>query len=313
MDNLSSIQSTPGWATRFSGDGIHMFDRRTGVNILFDEVEVPIKKWSLAPRHVSIALLNACDLRCEHCYAPKIPARLRGETVQSWFAELGREGCLGVGFGGGEPTLHKDLPALCRYVTEETLMSVSITTHGHHLDEAMKERLSGNVNFIRLSMDGMGDTYEKIRGRSFEGFVRRLIVARSISTLGINYVVNDLTIHDLKSALLFAGDQGVREFLILPQQQTRTVSGIEGEVLNRLSRIILDYSGGVKLSVSESYADFFLSESPFVKDVGLRAYGHIDASGLAKRSSFHPTGVQIDDGGVLAAFNKINNRKETMS
>lgn len=50
------------WATRYSGDGVHLFERRTGTNILLDEVSVPRPLWSQAPRQVSIALLNACDL-----------------------------------------------------------------------------------------------------------------------------------------------------------------------------------------------------------------------------------------------------------
>ena len=92
-----------------SRDGIHFFDRQTGVNVLFDEVSVPSDLLHVAPRFVSIALTNRCDLKCDFCYAPKNRHELSFEQLKLWLTELDRNGCLGVGFGGGEPTLHPRL------------------------------------------------------------------------------------------------------------------------------------------------------------------------------------------------------------
>src|SRR5271154_6506955 len=82
-------------------DGLHFFWRETGLNILLDEVRVPARLWSNAPRHISVALTNACDLSCDFCYAPKLSASLDVERVFAWLLELDANGCLGVGFGGG--------------------------------------------------------------------------------------------------------------------------------------------------------------------------------------------------------------------
>ncbi len=60
------------WKQRRSPAGLHLFDRTTGLNILLDEIRVPASLWSRAPRQVSIALTNRCDLTCDHCYAPKL-------------------------------------------------------------------------------------------------------------------------------------------------------------------------------------------------------------------------------------------------
>ena len=87
--------------------GIHVFDRATGTNVLIDEARVPPAMWSKAPRTVSVALTNACDLRCPYCYAPKDGGNLDIGLLAGWLVELDRHGCLGVGFGGGEPTLYK--------------------------------------------------------------------------------------------------------------------------------------------------------------------------------------------------------------
>jgi sulfatase maturation enzyme AslB (radical SAM superfamily) len=90
---------------RLGSDGIHLFDRQSGVNILLDEVHVPVEERSRAPRFVSFALTNLCDLACAFCYAPKYPATLDFDHIVRWARELDKNGTLGIGFGGGEPTL----------------------------------------------------------------------------------------------------------------------------------------------------------------------------------------------------------------
>src|SRR3712207_494557 len=42
--------------------GVHLFDVATGLNVLLDEVSVDPQEWDHAPRQVSIALTNPCDL-----------------------------------------------------------------------------------------------------------------------------------------------------------------------------------------------------------------------------------------------------------
>src|SRR5262249_42831915 len=92
--------------------GAHFFFRRTGLNVLCDELQVPPSLWAHAPAQVSVALTNRCDLNCPHCYAPKNHASLAAERVFQWLCDLDKNGCLGVGFGGGEPTLHPNFADL---------------------------------------------------------------------------------------------------------------------------------------------------------------------------------------------------------
>ena len=78
--------------TRLDSNGMHWFDRKTGLNILLDEVAVPSSLWAAAPRFVSIAITNACDIHCEYCYAPKSAHTLPAEAIWRWADELdGRE------------------------------------------------------------------------------------------------------------------------------------------------------------------------------------------------------------------------------
>jgi hypothetical protein len=137
--------------------GLHLFSRTTGLNVLIDEVMVPCHLWAKAPAQVSIALTNACDPACCHCYAPKKHAVLDFADVTTWLDELDANDCIGVGFGGGEPTLYPRLIELCSYAAEKTRLAVTMTTHGHHLRDSLIAALSGKVHFIRVSTSFLSD------------------------------------------------------------------------------------------------------------------------------------------------------------
>jgi MoaA/NifB/PqqE/SkfB family radical SAM enzyme len=293
------------WKQRCSPVGLHLFDRSTGLNILLDEVPVPASLYSRAPRQVSIALTNRCDLACAHCYAPKSRDELRYDVVTRWLSELDANGALGVGFGGGEPTLYRNFVELCQYAARETRLSMSFTTHGHHIDEALAQELRGSVHFIRVSMDGVGATYEAIRGRSFRELQARLKSVRSISRFGINIVVNERTLPDLDEAAAVAADVGACEFLLLPQAPVRGYPGLGDHTLQGLRRWVEAYSGPLKLCINEASADGFPTCDPLPEERGLRAYAHIDAAGVLKPTSYHATGVPIGKGGVLRALDHL--------
>jgi sulfatase maturation enzyme AslB (radical SAM superfamily) len=128
---------------RVSASGVHLFDRVSGVNVLLDEVRVPAARFSRAPRYLSIALTNACELRCVYCYAPKHAAALDRDRVLAWAVELDAAGCLGVGFGGGEPTAYRRFAQLCSEIAQSTSMAVTFTTHGHRLTPELVSSLRG--------------------------------------------------------------------------------------------------------------------------------------------------------------------------
>ncbi len=283
-------------------DGLHLFNRVTGINILIDEAKVPRALWATAPRQISVALTNACDLRCLHCYAPKHKAALASERIVEWLNELDANGCLGVGFGGGEPTLHPDFPELCRQVAQKTGLAVTFTTHAHRLDDRLAADLKGSVHFVRVSMDGVGATYEKIRARPFASLQRRIETVRNLAPFGINFVVNAVTLPDLNAAIAIASEAGAAEFLLLPEQPVRGRSGIESATIEALRGWVNSFKGTIPLSVSETGSPGLPTCNPLAGETGLRAYAHIDASAVLKETSYDDTGVSIDTSGVMQAL-----------
>ena len=290
---------------RATAGGIHLFNRKTGTNVLIDEIRPSPTKISEAPRQVSIALTNACDLSCQYCYAPKFSATISFENLKSWLREFDEHGAVGVGFGGGEPTLHPKFAEICKFATDETNLAVTFTTHAHRLNENLLRALEGNVNFVRVSMDGVDSTYELNRGRSFNELVARIEDLRRIVPFGINYIVNAQTFSDLNAAIELASALEAREFLLLPEQPTISRSGIDEHTEGQLRTWVNDYKGIVRLAVNERNAEGLPTCDPLPLETGLESFVHIDASGTIKRTSYDISGVKIDALGVMSALRTL--------
>lgn len=302
---------------RIGPNGVHLFDRLSGLNVLLDELRPEEKVWSTSPRQVSIALTNVCDLHCRYCYAPKHKATLNNDHVLDWLKELDTEGCLGIGFGGGEPTLHPDFVNICKRVAEETQLAVTFTTHGHRLTPQLVECLRGSIHFVRISVDGVGRTYEEQRGKQFASLLRGMESVATLSPFGINVVVNEHTVVELDAMSDLAKKVGASELLLLPQQATTTVSSMNSVVGRALQDWVSNYRGKVRLAVSELGASGLPTCDPLPDERGLQGYAHIDASGMLRANSYSPVGAKIGDAGVLSALKRLRNtveiKRETQS
>lgn len=297
---------------RISPNGLHLFDRSSGLNVLLDETCPKEEFWSVSPRQVSIALTNVCDLRCGYCYAPKHKASLRTDHVLGWLKELDTEGCLGIGFGGGEPTLHPDFVDICKRAAGETQLAVTFTTHGHRLTPQLVKQLKGSVHFTRVSVDGVGHTYEEQRGRLFSSLLRGVESIAALSPFGINVVVNACTVLELDALSELAQESGASELLLLPQQATLAVTNMDEAVGQALQRWVSSYRGKVRLAVSEAGASGLPTCDPLPDERGLHSYAHIDASGILRTNSYSTVGEVIRADGVLAALKQLRNTFEVI-
>ncbi len=296
---------------RLSRHGAHWFDRVTGINVLVDEVVIPRRLFARAPRYVSIALTNACDLRCGYCYAPKSTDQLRADALVRWIEELDAEGCLGIGFGGGEPTIHRDFAGLCTHTAACTGLAVTFTTHGHRLDERLADAIRGRVHFIRVSVDGVGTTYERLRGRSFTELREHLGIVASVCPFGLNVVVNADTVDQLDAVVQLAEGTGASEVLLLPQQPTTGCAGIGADTERALLRWIDSASTSVRLTISRAGVGGLVAlADPFPGEPALDAHAHIDATGTIRPDAYSSVGVPIRRS-VLEALDELRAKMAT--
>jgi hypothetical protein len=139
----------------------------------------------------------------------------------------------------------------------------------------------------------------------------------TLSPFGINVVVNERTVAELDAMSELAQKVGASELLLLPEQATTTVAGMDGVVRRALQDWVSNYSGKVRLAVSEAGSSGLPTCDPLPDERGLQAYAHIDASGMLRASSYSPTGAKIGAAGVLSALKRFRNtfeiKRETKS
>ncbi len=154
-------------------------------------------------------------------------------------------------------------------------------------------------------MDGVGSTYESLRGRPFEHLRSRFAKVRAIAPYGINYLVNQLTLPELSEAVKIAVDEGASELLLLPEQPLRGKGGIDIVTKNRLIDWVRCYRGEVPLSISEAGAQGLSICFPLSNEGSLSDYAHIDPYGVLKYSSFDKYGIEIGATGLMGALENL--------
>lgn len=175
-------------------DGVLLFDKKTGLNVLLDENKPP--KVDLAPRHVSIALTENCNLMCNQCYINHSSRSLNYEDVISWTDALYENGCLSIGLGGGEPTLWYKCLDIVSYINT-TQMAVTLTTNGSaSVDFYCK--LLHKASVVRFSLDGLNDVYESRRKQNYNDIIKKIIFLKDEGRIGLNYLLTDESVFQLR-------------------------------------------------------------------------------------------------------------------
>lgn len=109
-------------------------------------------------------LLYTCNLRCDMCPFWRRPDEnlLSLEEEKKMLSALEDFGVSFMGFEGGEPFLRKDLPEILKYSHDR--FHTSLVTNGWMLKEKIKD-VKDNLDYIFVSIDGIGDTHDRLRGR----------------------------------------------------------------------------------------------------------------------------------------------------
>lgn len=198
--------------------GLHYFDRKTGLHFLLDEFETSVTDYSIAPRTLSLAITNKCNLNCSFCHIEKGKTSLPVDTIIKLCKEFDRLGTFDVAIGGGEPLIHKDLPQICKRIWNETSLGLSITTNGTLLNRKLISELKNYVSFLRISIDSINPVvYKNIRNFDIDLIASKLELLKDKIPFGINTVINSQTILDLDKLIEFAENYGAEELLLLPE------------------------------------------------------------------------------------------------
>jgi len=156
------------------------------------------------PLQTVIFISDQCNLACQHCTVYKTENQ-NIKTYEQIKEELEYSYALGsrfVDFEGGEPTLwhdgDHDLNSLIRLSKEIGFFSATITTN------AQMPFTGSEADSIWVSLDGLGDFHDEIRGKgTFDRAVKNIASAQH-PKLSINMVVNSKNYTSVEETIEFA-------------------------------------------------------------------------------------------------------------
>jgi len=179
----------------------------------FDQLMIRLRnKARAAPQIVQamVELTYGCNLRCVHCYNPTHEAKneLTTEQVLRTLDELAAQGCLRVGFTGGELFTRRDALEIMRYAKSLGLV-INILTNATMITPAIADQILALEPYqVDVSVYGAtAGTYESVTRvpGSFARFVRGvdLLTERQVPVL-LKLALMTLNVHEHEAMREFA-------------------------------------------------------------------------------------------------------------
>jgi MoaA/NifB/PqqE/SkfB family radical SAM enzyme len=187
------------------------------------------------PSDIGFLMTNLCNARCVHCDIWKNKGRDDTPTPEQYKTTLSELrawlGPVHLFFSGGEALLRPYAAEVLAYAALIGLFA-EILTHGYWDDQTPIESLAlADPGRITVSLDGLGETHTKIRGR--EKFFEK--TTRSIETLlrvrrekGLRFairlktVIMEQNLHDVGNVARYAAEKGIEVFYQPVEQNYNT-------------------------------------------------------------------------------------------
>lgn len=167
-----------------------------------------------SPQYINWNYTYACNLECNHCYSrsPKYPK----ELSEDWYFEIANQivaaNVFAVGFGGGEPTIRKDLIKTIKILSDGGV-ETHLTSNSWFLNyEYLINLKKADIGTLLISID----SHEKIKNdeirNSHGSFEKACIAVQDAVSIGINTfvasVANAENIDDLPKLVELATELG---------------------------------------------------------------------------------------------------------
>jgi MoaA/NifB/PqqE/SkfB family radical SAM enzyme len=156
------------------------------------------------PLQTVLFISDKCNLACKHCtiYQLKNPHVKTYEKIKEELEYSYRLGSRFVDFEGGEPVLwhdgDKDLNSLIRLSKAIGFFSATLTTN------AQLPFAGSEADSIWVSLDGIGDFHDEIRGKGAFNRLVKNIAGANHPQLSVNMVINSRNYTSVEETIEFA-------------------------------------------------------------------------------------------------------------
>ena len=167
------------------------------VSVLTDKLDTPIKiaidgsKEFWTPLHVTLEMTQQCPLYCKHCFVNAGTGKnMKRDLMLSVGREIVNLGIKSVQLTGGEPLIHPNFLELLDLLLNGNIR-VNITTSGYYENDELVDciaRISAVNGYVQISLDGMANYHNNIRGRE-DAFEKTINCIEKFIAHGVRVVV----------------------------------------------------------------------------------------------------------------------------
>lgn len=157
-----------------------------------------------APLQTVLFITDKCNLRCKHCsvYGSAGYNQRKFDDILADMKESYKAGSRFIDLEGGEPTLWKEGDKTINDIIDAAMamgfFSVTVTTN------AQQDFSWIHPNSIWVSMDGVGEYHERVRGEGTFAKLEENIRRSGKKHICVNMVVNSLNYESLDAAIEYA-------------------------------------------------------------------------------------------------------------
>lgn len=173
-----------------------------------------VESFTPSLRYLQLHITERCNLVCRHCYlgekaAIDLPRELAFRAVEE-FSSFGWK----LLITGGEPLLSPYFWELVSYASERGIRVV-VLTNGTLLTEAKARKLAEHVHEVQISLDGMRQGHEALRGEgSFEATLRGIGAAAKYMKVSVATMIHRENLQEFPQLERLVKSLGVVEWAL---------------------------------------------------------------------------------------------------
>lgn len=152
--------------------------------------------------NITIDVTSKCNLRCKHCRVNEIGYDMSLDEIDYVFEKLKEFKPRGVFISGGEPLVRSDIVEIVKKSKKLAPVTILNTNSLLLTEEKLKELIDANLDYIQVSVDGIEELHDFIRGKgTYRKTIDKMKMINKYSDkikLHINCVISQKNINSME-------------------------------------------------------------------------------------------------------------------
>lgn len=185
-------------------------------------IRLSLQEKNIRPASSTILILNltnACNLRCQHCYANALQPdknELTTQEIQTLAPELHKNNIKFAILSGGEPLLRKDIFQIAQILKQHHILPY-LSTNGLLIQPKNIHLIAQTFPYVGISIDGNPQIHDTFRGK--KGAFQKSLNAISLCLqhhikLGLRFTLTPLTLPSLPFLFQLAEEKQIPKIYI---------------------------------------------------------------------------------------------------